>query len=117
MITRTGRVVVMDFGIAKNLAEAGTGTVAGTPAYMAPEQSRGEGVDPRSDVFSAGVVLAEMLVPDVGERDVREALWRGIRHEPPQLPGSAWQDVLVRAVARQPEHRFATAAELARALE
>ena len=53
MITRSGRVVVMDFGIAKVLAATPTGTVSGTPAYMAPEQARGEAVDARSDVFAA----------------------------------------------------------------
>ena len=64
MITRSGRVVVMDFGIAKGLADRKTGTVSGTPAYMAPEQARGEAVDARADVFSAGVVLAEMIAPN-----------------------------------------------------
>jgi len=118
MITRTGRVVVMDFGIAKGLSAGGTGTVAGTPAYMAPEQERGEGVDARADVFSAGVVLAEMLAPEcVAERSAREALWRGIRQQPPQLPDSPWREVLEVAVSARPEHRFASAAALARALE
>jgi serine/threonine-protein kinase len=61
MLTRAGRVVVMDFGLAKVLTESGTGTISGTPAYMAPEQTRGEAVDARADVYAAGIVLAEML--------------------------------------------------------
>jgi WD40 repeat protein len=118
MITPASRVVVMDFGIAKGLAEAVTGTVAGTPAYMAPEQSRGEPVDARADVFSAGVMLAEMLAAEASEeRESRQALLRGVRQEPPQLPDSPWKAVLERAVASTREHRFATAAALARALE
>ncbi len=63
MITRAGRVVVMDFGIAKGIAAASSGTIAGTPAYMAPEQMRGEKLDARADIFAAGVVLAEMVAP------------------------------------------------------
>ncbi len=115
MITPAGRVVVMDFGIAKGLAEAAPGLVAGTPAYMAPEQRRGEAVDARADVFSAGMVLAEMLAPAGDE--AREELWRGVREEPPQLPDSPWRMVLTRAVAADPGRRFATASALARALE
>jgi WD40 repeat protein len=118
MITRSGRVVVMDFGIAKGLAEARTGTVAGTPAYMAPEQERGEGVDARADVFSAGVVLAEMTAPEgIREREARLAVRLGVREEPPRLPETPWRAVLERAVARSPKERFASAAVLARALE
>jgi serine/threonine protein kinase len=63
MVTRTGRVVVMDFGIAKGLGDIKGGVVAGTPAYMSPEQSRGDELDARGDLFSAGVVLAEMVEP------------------------------------------------------
>ncbi|HEY7817676.1 MAG TPA: serine/threonine-protein kinase, partial [Vicinamibacteria bacterium] len=61
MLTRAGRVVVMDFGVAKGKQEERTGTVSGTPAYMPPEQARGDGVDPRADVYAAGVVVAEMI--------------------------------------------------------
>jgi serine/threonine-protein kinase len=61
MITRAGRVVVMDFGVARAARDASATMIAGTPAYMAPEQARGEEVDARADVFSAGVVLAEMI--------------------------------------------------------
>ena len=118
MVTRSGRVVVMDFGIAKGLADRKIGTVSGTPAYMAPEQARGQAVNGRADVFSAGVVLAEMIAPNgLARHEQRAALWEGIHSEPPELPDSAWAPVLKRAVARRPEQRFAGAAVLARALE
>ena len=66
LITRDGRVKVTDFGVAKALGDAGdltrTGTVMGSPAYMAPEQARGEAVDARADLFSLGVMLYELLL-------------------------------------------------------
>ena len=100
MITRAGRVVVMDFGVARAARGGAAGTISGTPAYMAPEQARGEEVDARADVFSAGVVLAEMI--SVGGRDLlaaREALWRAVRSTPPLVPEGPWATVLQRAVA------------------
>ncbi len=100
MMTRSGRVVLMDFGIAKGLAEGMTGTVSGTPAYMAPEQARGEALDARADVFSAGVVLAEMIAPaGVKTFEARQQIWQGIHHEPPEIPDSPWAPVLTQAVA------------------
>jgi WD40 repeat protein len=118
MMTRSGRVVVMDLGIAKGLADRQTGTVSGTPAYMAPEQARGESISPRVDVYSAGVVLAEMIAPG-GLRTVeaRQQIWQGVRHEPPELPDSPWAPVLKKAVAHIAEQRYSTASALARALE
>lgn len=66
LITRDGRVKVSDFGVAKAVGEATgltlTGTAVGSPAYMSPEQVRGEQVDARSDLFSLGVMLYEMLL-------------------------------------------------------
>jgi WD40 repeat protein len=118
MMTRSGRVVLMDLGVAKGLTEGKTGTVAGTPAYMAPEQARGEGPDARADVFSAGVVLAEMIAPSgLGSFQKRQAIWQGIHSEPPQVPDSSWAPVIRKAVARIPEQRYSGAAALARALE
>ena len=118
MMTRSGRVVLMDFGIAKGLADAGAGTVSGTPAYMAPEQVRGEALDARADVFSAGIVLAEMIAPG-GLRtfEARQEIWQGLHREPPEIADSPWAPVLKRAVARQKQPRFASAAALARELE
>jgi WD40 repeat protein len=118
MVTHAGRVVVMDFGIAKALAAERQATVAGTPAYMSPEQARGEPLDARADVFSVGVVLAEMVAP-AGTRDhaARGAVWGGIHRDPPELAETAWAPVLRKAVAPQRELRLASAAALQRALE
>jgi hypothetical protein len=85
---------------------------------MAPEQARGEQVDARADVFSAGVMLAEVV--SVGGPDAtaaREGLWRALRSTPPQVPDGPWAAVLQRAVAAQREERYSSARELARALE
>jgi WD40 repeat protein len=117
MITRSGRVVVMDFGLARREDEGG-GTVAGTPAYMAPEQAAGQAVDARADVYSAGVVLAEMVSPDgIKSSESRQSVWQGIRSDPVQVPETPWAPVLRKAVARDPDHRFRTAHTLTRSLE
>jgi WD40 repeat protein len=117
MLTRAGRVVVMDFGIARQEAE-GSGTVSGTPAYMAPEQARGEVEDARADVYAAGVVLAEMVCPGgIKDLDSRKSLWDGVLSEPPKLPDSPWAPVLRHAVAKDREARYRSAHTLTRALE
>jgi WD40 repeat protein/predicted Ser/Thr protein kinase len=112
MLTRAGRVVVMDFGLAKARSEGKSRTIAGTPAYMSPEQSRGEPVDARSDVFSAGVVLTEMLWDGP-----RGTLWDAVRETPPRVPDGPWALVLRQALASDRESRHATARALARALD
>jgi WD40 repeat protein/predicted Ser/Thr protein kinase len=112
MLTRAGRVVVMDFGLAKALSEAKSRSVAGTPAYMSPEQSRGEGVDARSDVFSAGVVLSEMLWGGA-----RQEVWEAARESPPRVPEGPWARVLRQALSSDRESRYPTARALARALD
>jgi WD40 repeat protein len=118
MLTRAGRVVVMDFGIARAAANLRAGTIWGTPAYMAPEQTRGDAVDARADVFSAGVVLAEMVAADgVRTREARQAVWRGVHDGPPRVGDTAWAPVLRKAISKLREDRYSTAAALARALE
>ena len=118
MLTRAGRIVVMDFGIARGAAERRAGTISGTPAYMAPEQARGEAADARSDVFSAAVVLAEMIAPGGVRNDAaREAVWRGLHRDPPDAGDTPWGEVVRRALAHRPDQRYSTAASLARALE
>jgi WD40 repeat protein len=116
MRTRAGRVVLMDFGIAKAVASGGT--VAGTPAYWPPEQAMGAAADPRADVFAAGIVLAEMVAPG-GTREVeqRQTLWQGLREDPPRVPDTPWSEAIARAVARDAGRRYPSAQALARALE
>lgn len=115
MISQTGRVVVMDFGIAEHLADVST-TISGSPPYMSPEQHAGDNVDARSDVFAAGVVLAEMFSA-IRDHPSREMMWKSIHENPPKLPDTPWQSVITRAVAINPNDRFASAGALARALE
>ena len=118
MLTRAGRVVVMDFGVARSLEDSGRGTVSGTPAYMAPEQARGDALDARADVYAAALVLAEMLsVGGPGAFETRQALWRAARETPPRVPEGAWAGVLRQALDPRPEGRPASARALALALE
>jgi WD40 repeat protein len=117
MLTRAGRVVVMDFGLARGPAEVGTGTVSGTPAYMSPEQARGQSVDARADVFSAAVVLAEMLTVGGEGIRARQALWHSVRESPPQVLDGPWAPVLRQALDPQADRRHASARALAHALE
>ncbi len=117
MLTRAGRVVVMDFGLARG-PESGAGSVSGTPAYMAPEHASGGDVDARADVYSAGVVLAEMVSPEgIKSYQSRQSVWEGVRSEPAKIPDSPWAPVIKRAVARDRERRQNSAHTLIRELE
>jgi serine/threonine protein kinase len=123
-----GRARVMDFGIAARLNDrggvAGQGLVVGTPNYMSPEATRGETPRPAMDVFSAGLVLVEMLAgrPLVRERDPHAAMRRIAGEDlalPADLPSSvddALRAALRRAIARDPAQRYADAAAFADAL-
>ncbi len=118
MITRAGRVIVMDFGLARAWTTGRSETVSGTPAYMAPEQMRAEGIDARADVFAAAIVLAEMLsVGGAHALDQRQALWRAVREIPPRVPDGPWAPALRQALAADAAERHATARALARKLE
>jgi len=115
MLTRAGRVVVMDFGLT---SPSGSGSIGGTPAYMPPEQALGEATDARADVYSVGIVLAEMLSAERGpDESSRQSFWEAIRQQPPVLPESPWKGILSQAVSLSADARYVTATDLARALE
>ncbi|WP_084962669.1 Stk1 family PASTA domain-containing Ser/Thr kinase [Thermoactinospora rubra] len=125
MITRSGDVKVMDFGIARAMADSAatmtqTAQVIGTAQYLSPEQARGERVDARSDIYSTGCVLYELLTgqpPFTGDSPVAIA-YQHVREEPippsqidPEIP--KWADAIVlKAMAKDPAHRYQSAAEM-----
>jgi serine/threonine-protein kinase PpkA len=124
MMRQDGRIVLIDFGLAKRL-DAGitsAGEVRGSPYYISPEQAEGAPVDPRSDLYSLGVILYEMLT---GQRPFRGstiiAIIQSHRNDPiPVLPAelSRFQRMLDALLAKDPRDRFPSAvtaiAELAR---
>ncbi|MGH9380076.1 MAG: serine/threonine-protein kinase [Thermoanaerobaculia bacterium] len=106
MLTRAGRVVVMDLGLARGMAAARRGTISGTPPYMPPEQARGGALDSRADVFVAGVVLAEMVDPGGTARAAsRRRLWQGLHQDPPQVAETPWVPVIRRGPSRRTARR------------
>ena len=126
MLDREGTVKVMDFGIARagdsGMTEAGS--ILGTAQYLAPEQARGLQVDERSDLYSVGIVLYEMLtgtVPFKGDSAVTVALKHvnEMAPEPAQLvPGLPYSlnQIVLKAIAKDPMDRYQTAEEFARDL-
>jgi eukaryotic-like serine/threonine-protein kinase len=125
MLTATGDIKVMDFGIARALTASSstmtqTAAVVGTAHYLSPEQARGEHVDARSDVYSTGCLLYELLTgapPFTGETAVAVA-YQHVREDPtppssvePDVPASADAIVLV-AMSKNPVNRYASAADM-----
>ena len=117
-------LVLTDFGIAR-MANAdvhtASGTIIGTPAYMSPEQVRGEGIDHRTDIYSLGIMLYEMLAGRVPfEADTQASvLIQQLTVTPPPLDGVSYevQEVIDQALAKDPTRRFQTAGQLASALQ
>ncbi|HEY3903449.1 MAG TPA: Stk1 family PASTA domain-containing Ser/Thr kinase [Streptosporangiaceae bacterium] len=125
MLNRQGEIKVMDFGIARALSDAQatmtqTAQVIGTAQYLSPEQARGERVDSRSDLYSVGCLLYELLTgrpPFTGDSPVAIA-YQHVRENPippsrvdPELP--AWADpIVLRAMAKDAGERYQTAAEM-----
>jgi len=127
VVSFEGQVKLLDFGIARLAGEADADPdgAAGRPgggkfAYMSPEQASGEPFDHRTDIFSCGIVLYELLVnhrlfahgdPDEKLRLVREAVVPDPRVAHPEIPDRLWE-ILQRALARRPDDRYASASAL-----
>ncbi|WP_250537222.1 serine/threonine-protein kinase [Caballeronia sp. AZ10_KS36] len=115
-----GECKVADFGIARldTSALTQTGTLLGTPSYMSPEQFTGDTVDARADLFSAAVVLYEMLTGVCPFTGTPAEVMRGILHDMPPLPSSVARGVpahidglVMKGMAKRPDARFASARE------
>lgn len=112
--------ILTDFGLVRLIDssfQTSTGNVTGTPAYMSPEQARGDKVDSKTDIYSLGVMLYEMIageVPFEAESSFG-VLMKHLNDPPPPIHGisSDLQDIINRALAKDPELRYASAGELA----
>src|SRR5215813_1901048 len=125
LLTESGSLKITDFGLAKLLAHESTmtepGKVIGTPATMSPEQAEGLEVDARSDIFSAGVVIFEMLNGELPFKGNTPAalLYQVVHTTPPPLSQFradipiGLEQILRKALEKKPEDRYQTAAELA----
>ncbi|ONK12774.1 Stk1 family PASTA domain-containing Ser/Thr kinase [Streptomyces sp. MP131-18] len=125
MLTRTGQVKVMDFGIARAMGDSGmtmtqTSAVIGTAQYLSPEQAKGETVDARSDLYSTGCLLYELLTvrpPFIGDSPVAVA-YQHVREEP--QPPSVYDPeitpdtdaIVLKALMKDPDYRYQSADEM-----
>jgi hypothetical protein len=126
-VLEDGTVKILDFGIAKfaQSSVTQTGSVMGTPSYMAPEQIMGQPVDGRSDLFSAGVLLYELLAgvkPFQGDSPTA-VVYQIMNGEPvpleksiPDIP-DAINQIVAKALQKNPEHRYSKAREMASDLQ
>lgn len=126
MLTASGEVKIADFGIARiessSLTQAGT--MMGTPSYMSPEQFMSQTVDSRSDIYSAGVVLYQLLTGEKPFDGGLTAIMHKVLHTEPPPPSAlsvtapqAFDSVVQKAMAKLPSSRFTSAAEFAAAVQ
>src|SRR6266478_1951757 len=128
MLDANGRAYVMDFGIARSAylpVMTQTGALVGTPEYMSPEQAKGEKLDERSDLFSLGTILYELIIgqsPYYSDTPLA-TLWKRIQEKAkppteidPTVP-KPLSDIVAKALEIEPENRFASASEFAQHLE
>jgi serine/threonine protein kinase len=119
-LTNDVEAILTDFGLVRitnATQQTLSGMVSGTPNYMSPEQARGDKVDHRTDIYSLGVVLYEMLagrVPFEGESTLT-VIYKQINDMPPPVPGVSTrvQTVINRALAKNPDDRYQTCREMA----
>lgn len=130
MLDDAGNAYLTDFGLAKvmgsNTDLTKTGNIVGTPTYMSPEQLRGEPLDPRSDIYSLGVVLYHMVTgrpPFEASSDVITVIYDHLEKTPPppsqlnrELPPDI-EAVILKALAKKPDDRFETVTQMSRELK
>lgn len=116
--------IITDFGLVRftqSSSQTNTGVITGTPVYMSPEQARGDRVDARTDVYSLGVTVYEMLAGRVpfDSDSTLSLLHKQIYDPPPPIEGISTdlQDVMNRALAKNQDERFATPIEFAEAFQ
>lgn len=125
MLTSDGQAKIADFGIARIESSSMTqaGTVLGTPAYMSPEQFMGQVVDSRTDIYSSGVLLYQLLTGERPFEGGMSAIMHKALNTDPPLPSQitvtcpqAFDGVVRKAMAKRPEDRFQSASEFLEAL-
>jgi tRNA A-37 threonylcarbamoyl transferase component Bud32 len=126
MLTSDGQAKIADFGIARIESSSMTqaGTVLGTPAYMSPEQFMGQVVDARTDIYSSGVLLYQLLTGERPFEGGMSAIMHKALNTDPPLPSqitvtcpAAFDAVVRKAMAKRPEERFQTAMAFLEALQ
>ncbi|MYM35751.1 protein kinase [Duganella sp. FT94W] len=126
LVTRDDRIKVSDFGIARieSSTLTQTGAMLGTPSYMSPEQFRGEAIDGRSDLFSAAIVLYQLLTGQRPFSGSAATVMQQVLNHTPQRPSQliaalppGLDAVIMRALAKAPEQRHATARAFQQALD
>ena len=124
LVGSDGRARVMDFGIAAKLAEAHDGRIVGTPGYISPEAAAGRRATPAMDVYSAGMMLGQLLlgthlrpIPSTADAALRQAIEEDVAWPAGKVAvDDKLRSMVMRATARAPEARFASAAEFRDAL-